>query len=369
MVAVHIRGRMLCGAFAAAVVMTAAPHVPAHADESTTATFIAHYAPNVPGDVRGAVDAAMHIWSQRLQSTVPIEVDVDWGGGLPSNVASSAEPVGYEPASDGNLQPVALANALAGRDLEPGVSDIHLLLGGGIRWYTPVDGNAPANATDMVTMVLHELTHGLGFAESFRLAGSGLTWGRGGVPVGLDAGLFDTSTGALVNKSPADALASATSGRIVWRGSARDSRGHAPLMYAPAGFEPNSSLSHFDDNAYPQGDPDALMTSLVRRGEVIHHIGPAALGVLRDLGWTVNAEPATAAAPAPAAVHPRVVAPAPPVVAAEPATTAAPVVPAHVGARRAVAGDFGRTGFTGLGAAIPMFLLALLWRVRRSVRG
>ena len=365
---VQIRGRNLRGVVvaAAAVIASATPAF-AQANDAS-ATFVAHYAPNVPRDVRGAVDFAMSVWSERLVSSVPIDVDVDWGGGLPRNVTASTEPVAYEPVDDGSLQPVALANALRGRDLEPASSDIHLLLGAGIRWYTGLDGAAPASSTDMVTLVLHELAHGLGFANSFRATGNGLTWGRDGAPVGLDAREFDAATGPLVTApTPADLLASATSRRVVWSGAARDSHGRAPVLYAPAQYEPGSSLSHFDDNAYPQGDPDALMTSLIRRGEVIHRIGPAALGVLHDLGWTVRAESAATDA---SAAHPRAVSAATaPAVAAAPPPPVQVVAAAPAAAHRArVVGDLGRTGFTGLGTAFPMAALLCGFRLRQRWR-
>jgi hypothetical protein len=364
----EIRGRVsravLCALSAGAIVC--ASGVGARADETPGAAFAAHFGPTVPASVRGAVEFAMGIWSQRIESAVPIEVDVEWGGGLPRGVASSTEPITYEPVADGSLQPAALANALAGRDLAPGTSDIRLLLGSGVRWYTGVDGRTPASSTDMVTMVLHELAHGLGFADSFRLAGGGLAWGRSGTPVGLDAHLSDASTGSLIALPDAhELLASATSRRIMWNGAARDSHGRAPVIYAPSQFEPGSSLCHFDDNAYPQGDPDALMTSLIRRGEVIHRVGPATLGVLADLGWRVRAEPAAVAAPAPKA---RTVVPAAAAAAPAVTTTAppAPVLPQHLTARHtAAAGDFGRTGVTGIGAAVPMLVIALGWRIRR----
>jgi hypothetical protein len=363
----RIRGRILRRVFAAAVALLAwASPARAQPNDAAATTFVAHYAPTVPGDVRAAVDFAMQIWSARVESSVPIEVDVDWGGGLPSNVTASTEPVGYEPVAVGSLQPVALANALAGRDLAPGVSDIHLLLGAGVRWYTGIDGAAPATATDMVTLALHELAHGLGFANSFRLASNGLAWGRDGVAVGLDAHEFDNATGALVNApTPVELLSSATSRRVVWRGDARDSHGRAPVMYAPAQFEPGSSLSHFDDDAYPPGDPAALITTLVRPGEDTHHIGPPPLGVLHDLGWTVHAESATAASAAPPS--PRPVTPTAPVVAAAP-TAPPPVLPAKAASHHArMAGDLGRTGMTGLGTAFPMLLAALGWRLRRNL--
>jgi hypothetical protein len=358
---VHIRGRVLRVAFGAASVLIGVAAPASARATAPSCAFVTHFDADVPSAVRPAVVAATHIWSQLLVSAVPIEVDVGWGGGLPRGVAAATEPAAYERMRDGSWQPIALANAASGRDLEPGSSDVRLLLGSGIRWYFGTDGAAPADATDMVTMVLHELTHGLGFADSFRIGGGGLTWGRDGAPVGLDAHLFDASTGDLVAAPNASELLSeATSRRVVWRGTARDSHGNAPVMYAPRVYEPSSSLGHFDDDAYPPGDPDALMTSLIRRGEVIHRIGPAALGVLADLGWTVHAEPA-------APLRATTATPAAPTTTATPPKTAAPdvVPPDRVVSRRSGVSDFGRTGVAGAETAVPTLVLAAAWHLRR----
>jgi hypothetical protein len=243
------------GLGAAALAMAVACPTAAQANEAG-ATFVAHFASNVPMDARHAVEFAMGIWSLRVESSVPIDVDVEWGGGLPPGVASSTEPLAYEAVGDGSLEAVALANARRGRDLEPDTSDVRLLLGSGIRWYTGTDGAARSNATDMVTMVLHELAHGLGFADSFRLAGSGLASGRNGMPVGLDAHLSDASTGTLMSAAtPSDLLASATSNRIVWNGGARDSHGRAPVFYAPAHYEPGQLAVALRRHRLPAGRP------------------------------------------------------------------------------------------------------------------
>lgn len=341
----------------------------AQAEPTTNATFVAHFADNVPGDVRAAVEFAMSIWAPRLDSVVPINVDVEWGAGLLAGVAASTEPIGYEQVADGSFQPVALANAIAGRDLEPNNDDIRLQLGDGIRWYTAVDGRTPANATDMVSMVLHELTHGLGFADSIRPGAGGLVWGRDGAPVGLDRQLVSPVAGVLLaTTSPAALLAAATKEGVVWQGSARDSHGNAPVMYAPKTFEPGSSLCHFDDAAYPPGDPDALMTSLLRRGEVIRHIGPAALGVLHDLGWTVHPEAVSASS---------VAASQPAVATARSAATTPAAVTTALLARTAVAPHrlraltavrvVGDVQWSGISAGVPLLALAfLIWTRRRA---
>jgi hypothetical protein len=354
------------------------------ADAGVQAPIVARYARNVPGAVRGAVDLAMALWSQRVESSVPIEVDVEWGGGLPSGVAAATEPVSYYQARPGGpLLAVALANAIAGFDHDPSSADVHLLLGDTINWYTGLDGAVPSSATDMVTMVLHELAHGLGFIGSFRGSDTNaLRWGRVAedqlTPVGLDVGLLDVATGSRLTDDRAfanpssDLLAEATSGRVVWGLGARDSRGHLPVMYAPRGYEPHSSLVHFDDAAYPAGDPDSLMTSLIRRGESIHRVGPATLGVLADLGWTVHPEPAGAVASAPRhplaatrAAAPATVVPAAAAPAAPVATTAVP--PEAVAPVAAVIepaphqpSDSGRVGTEGVFVLVAIAAIGLV---------
>src|SRR5262245_47978907 len=133
------RGRLLLffALAGAPILLTSA--APAAAD-AAPAAIVARYAGNVPPNVRAAVDMAMTIWAQRIETTVPIEVDVVWGGGLPSGVAAATEPLSYhQTQSGGVLQAVALANAIAGFDHDAANADIRLLLGSGIRWYTGLD--------------------------------------------------------------------------------------------------------------------------------------------------------------------------------------------------------------------------------------
>src|SRR5262245_60970749 len=70
--------------------------------------------------------------------------------------------------------PTALANRLAGTDLDPASSDITAQFSSVIGttctlplgWYYGFDGQAPTGTLDFVTVVFHELGHGLGF-ETF----------------------------------------------------------------------------------------------------------------------------------------------------------------------------------------------------------
>jgi hypothetical protein len=59
---------------------------------------------------------------------------------------------------------VALANQLAGVDLDPTTTDLSSTLSSDINWYFGTDGNTPADQYDFVTVALHEILHGLGNA-------------------------------------------------------------------------------------------------------------------------------------------------------------------------------------------------------------
>lgn len=62
----------------------------------------------------------------------------------------------------------------------------------------------------------------------------------------------------------------------------------AVRLYAPPSWEPGSSYSHLDDDAYPQGKANSLMTPKLADGEAIREPGPIAVAVLADMGWKVD---------------------------------------------------------------------------------
>ncbi|HEX6463614.1 MAG TPA: BACON domain-containing carbohydrate-binding protein, partial [Vicinamibacterales bacterium] len=58
-----------------------------------------------------------------------------------------------------------------------------------------------------------------------------------------------------------------------------------PTLFAPAAFQNGSSYSHLDENTYPPGDLNSLMTPAIGFAEVIHTPGPIVLGMFTDMGW------------------------------------------------------------------------------------
>jgi len=123
---------------------------------------------------------AARIWGELLPSAVEIKVDAQF---TPldceetSASLGSAGPLTFyrdfpgAPQS-GTWYPKALANQIAGRDLGSSLSDIRARFNSelgqsgcltGTFFYYGLDANEPANQTNLLTTVLHELGHGLGF--------------------------------------------------------------------------------------------------------------------------------------------------------------------------------------------------------------
>ncbi len=123
--------------------------------------------------------------------------------------------------------PQALANSLAGSDLSAANPDINanfnVNLGNpgcltGIPFYLGADNNAPASSVDLVTVLLHEFGHGLGFA-TFVNAATGIE--NSGFEDAFEGHLFDRTTGQFwTQMTDAQRQASARNTRnLAWDGA------------------------------------------------------------------------------------------------------------------------------------------------------
>lgn len=279
--------------------MTYVPRLPQRpGDGARQSTFVVTYNGFTP-QAQAAFQMAVDIWSGIVQSSVPIRVTAYWRADLPAGVLGAAGPTmlvrdfANAPAA-GTYYPVALGNALAGTDLYPASDDIVASFNANFGWYLGLDGNA-GQRFDLVTIVLHELAHGLGFVGSMNYANGIGWWGAGGLPFIYDrlaingGGQYLTDTATFPNNS-AQLGAQLTSSSVYFNGSLTRSRNGnaAPVLYAPPNWVGGSSISHVDDATYPSGTLDSLMTPSVSPGEVVHEPGPIARGVLADIGWALS---------------------------------------------------------------------------------
>ena len=244
----------------------------------------------VPSLARPAVQAAVDIWSENFASTVPINVNVKWGSSSSYGVLASASAKNnfsnFNGAPDKTLYYAsALANALAGRDLDPTSPEIEISITSNAPWYYGTDGNCPARSFDLVSVILHEMGHGLGFVSgNYYDAFSG--FGRVDQPTPFDA-YAQLPDGRRLADMPSPSLEAGkamTSG-LVWSGenAVKANNGIKPKLYTPSTYEPGSSISHLDEATFSQSADNAVMTPNLDSGEVFHLPGPLVLAMFEDM--------------------------------------------------------------------------------------
>lgn len=255
---------------------------------------------------RVAFAHAAGIWADQLNSTVPVLVGATFDPMACGSTEASLGAAGTNTVHRefigapifNTWYPAALANALAGTDLAPNTDDISARFNSALddgtcgfprRWYYGLDGQPPAGTIDFVSIVLHELAHGLGFQTYMDTA-------TGAKLNGFDDAfllwLEDHATGELLSDMAVNtdrAAANVNTGNLHWVGpdvvaagavlvAGRHPSGHVE-MYAPDPLEPGSSVSHFSTAL----SPDELMEPSFT--EANHHVG-LALELLQDIGWS-----------------------------------------------------------------------------------
>jgi hypothetical protein len=190
------------------------------------------------------------------------------------------------------IYPVALAEKIAGKSLNSeSEGDIVLYVNSSINWYLGTDGKTSYPKYDLVTVVIHEILHGLGFLDSMS-SEPGTTiasYGISGVPMVYDtfvenlAGTNLTDTMSFNNPSY-NLLSALISGQLYFNGPLiQNYSGGRARLYAPRIFDAGSSVSHLDENTYLV--TNALMTPILNYGEAIHDPGKFTMSILGDLGW------------------------------------------------------------------------------------
>jgi hypothetical protein len=268
-----------------------------------------------------AFQYAADIWGQDLFSSITIEVEAQMDPlfcDATSAVLGSAGATfihrdwtsGTPPPRAATWYTQAEANAISGVDQNPGTSEISATFNsslngdpgclGGIGWYYGYD-QSPGGDIDFVTVVFHEIAHGLGFLTFVDLS-------TGAKLLGFD----DTYEWNMERHFavPADypsmtdaqrASANTSDPNLHWIGSAVNaiapgiltagiSNGHVRL-HGPNPVQPGSSLSHWSTALSPNQVMEPAYTGP-------DHDGTLELALFEDIGWPLisDDEPAVPSA-------------------------------------------------------------------------
>ena len=293
-------------------------------NDPTTATPVGGNTGTTIGQQRLiAFQRAAAIWGATLPGGPTITIRANWDASLQciatSGTLGSAGATGLFANFPGAPFPStwygsALANSLAGVDLDPANPEIRARFNPDIgtmgclqnsHWYYGLDTNDPQpfGSVNLVTVLLHEFAHGLGF-QTFTSSSTGAPFGTQRFPSIYDRFLLDNTTGKLwKDMTDAERVASAVnSGNLVWSGPqvlgdatflaafSKDAQGH-PRVFAPDPVQGGSSVSHWDSVAFP----DQLMEPNISSG-LSHSVRPPedlTFSLMTDIGWcAVNCPPA-----------------------------------------------------------------------------
>jgi hypothetical protein len=277
--------------------------------ETATATFSVTYVPNggtdlwgetcttFPEEAKAAFNAAGALWGNLLQSSVPIAINACW-----SNLGES-DTLGYSGGGEvyrnftgaplsNTWYSVSLANALHGSDIDPDKFDMHITYNSNFTWYYETDGLTPKSKYDLMSVVLHEIAHGLNFSGSMLNSRGTGSWGYGtAYPDIYDTFMKDGSGKLLINTgvyaNPSAALGRALTSNNIWFHGAKAmaaNAGQRVKMYAPFTWSDGSSYSHLDYDTFKGGE-NRLMVYAISPGLSTHDPGPVTLGIFKDMGW------------------------------------------------------------------------------------
>ncbi len=277
---------------------------------STSEVIITYEVPP-PANVKSVFEQAATTWANYLKSDVPIRIYVKWrplATGILGSAGAYSSVRNFVGANKLNTwYPIALAEKMAHTNLNGTDSDIVATFNSDFPdWFIGTNGVPTSNQIDLYSVVLHEMGHGLGFIGQIQADvtsnSTSLATATYGYPGIFDQFIFDSKNKQLVDtltykKNSNELFKQIISDSLFFSSNAvlRNNSNASARLYAPKptqrnptnpmGYIEGSSVYHVDQNTYPPGNLNALMTPQIARGEITAQLGPIVKGIFNDLGW------------------------------------------------------------------------------------
>jgi len=236
-----------------------------------------------------ATEYACGLWGEKLSGAIPVDIAVESKNlGNPNIIGQSFRTANFfnngqvPGAPENTWYPSPLWNQLIGYDATT-QRDIRLEMNSTFNFYLGT-GNPNSSQMDWVTVMLHEVCHGLGF---YPLCESNGAYSYNIHPGIFDRQLFSGTAGACITELTQAERASLMVSNNLYAGAPSsnliDANGGIRVqMYAPSNYSGGSSNSHWDNSVtFP-----TFMKAFIGWGFKLHTIGARKTGILFDIGWT-----------------------------------------------------------------------------------
>jgi len=217
---------------------------------------------------------------------VAFEVSDNAGGGGPGVLASAGS---YYWQDAGFTNGFAFDHISTGTDPTGSVADIHAVVHFGWPWYQGT-GTPSGSEIDLKSVLLHEISHGLGLLSLTNSNGSSDVSGTYAkwddlLETGNSKKLFGNAPPAFLGV--ASDLLGGDGGVRFTGASAVAIFGSKPPIFSPNPWQSGSSIAHWPTGT--AGNP--VMEWAFNNGEVVRAYAPFEIGALNDIGYTVVAAP------------------------------------------------------------------------------
>jgi len=244
---------------------------------------------------RAATVFALQLWSNKLAGKVPIDIQVDLKQKDPGVLGSSYVQPHFASDATQTWYPSTLWNQLVGYDATT-KRDIRIEMNSIFSWYFGTDGNPPYNKYDFISTMLHEVNHGLGFAENIDpdngkfliLNWQDNIWYNTSWPGIFDRQLYQGVSGPSIPELTDAGRKAVIVSNNLYAGRPGSkllaaNGGNRVKMYAPNPYNDGSSVCHWDESVTFKtfmkysGGPGVSGTC--------HTINAYEMGMLLDMGW------------------------------------------------------------------------------------
>ncbi|HPS01747.1 MAG TPA: PKD domain-containing protein [Candidatus Sumerlaeota bacterium] len=241
--------------------------------------------PSLGATRRSTVQAVLNYIGSQLNETGSCQIEfevsqTDGSGALAEGGPFFSTANTFEP-------PFPLQHITTGTDPSLKNPDLTVTVDFGWAWHNDTSTPVPSNQIDLYSVLLHEITHGLGIISLTKSNGSSefspsvvystfdnFLYTGNGTKLWNSSGVFQTSAASLTGSN----------GGVVFRGpQAKAQYGSYPPVYTPSPWSSGSSISHWINTL--SGSP--VMKHAIGYGVAVRTYAPFELKALADLGYTL----------------------------------------------------------------------------------